>query len=212
MSELSYLGENWIFMILVFLCISCITVLWGKLVNLPALNKTPLQTCTRCTIYSAPSPVEEGMSGRIHMGCAHSVCYLCNLAASLEARLIDSSSQPPGQYLSKARPPFMEPCSVSFPQCEPGLTQGCSLTKATWASPRGVWSSASSQVNERRPWLVHLIDWLMFFQPGYKSSLTSMSFSVLSTKEMSTSPPCGGSRVLPSWSIYPASSGKKEGP
>lgn len=187
MSELSYLGENWIFMIF-FSCISCITVLWGKPVNLPALNKTPLQRCTHCTIYSAPSPAEEGMLGRIRMGCAHGVCCLRNLTASLEPGWSTAALNPWGNPSARHSDLSWSP-ALSFPQREPGLAQECSLTEAAWASPRGVWSSASSQVNESRPWLVHLIDWLMIFQPGYKSPLTSVSFSEVSTKEILTSPP-----------------------
>lgn len=191
MSELSYLGENWIFMIF-FSCISCITVLWGKPVNLPALNKTPLQRCTHCTTYSAPSPVEEGMSGRIRMGCSHGVCCLHNLTASLEPGWETAAPNPWGNPSARQSHLSWSPAllALSFPQREPGLAQGCCLTKAAWASPRGIWGSASPQVNERRPWLVHLIDWLMIFPPGYKSPLTFVSFFELSTKEIPTSPPC----------------------
>lgn len=201
MSELSYLGENWIFMIF-FLCISCITVLWGKPVNLPALNKTPLQRCTRCTVYSAPSPVEEGMSG----GSARAVLTVCAVCTTsllawsqADRQQLPAPGATPRHFMER---PFMDPCSVtlSFLQPKPGLAQGCSLIKAVWASPPGVWSSSAwSQVNERRPWLLHLIDWLMIFQPGHKSWLPSVSFSELSTKEMLTSPPCDaqGARCFP---------------
>lgn len=83
------------------------------------------------------------------------------------------------------------PSAPFFLKHEAGLRWGCSesppLAKAAWASPWWVWSSASSRGNERRSWLVHLIDWLMIFQHGYKSSLISVSFSWLNTKEIPTS-------------------------
>lgn len=108
-----------------FSCISCITVLWGKPVNLPALKRTPLQRCTHCTIYPAPSPVEEGILGRLCPQCctargtslpawSHADWQqLCTPGAIPLARQGDLLCRP-------------APLAPSFPKREAGLAWGCS--------------------------------------------------------------------------------------